>query len=82
MEALWTALGKDRFRSIQINRYMTDMELDPWTSDSALYAAAAIAGAVWDPNSSDEKRKVYWEWWLSEAIETAYQHCKMVGSSG
>jgi len=74
VEALLVALGTERFGR-SINRYMTDAELDPFSTDSAAWAAAALAGPVWDRDSSDDKRKEFWEWWLSEAIEMAYQRC-------
>ena len=39
--ALYEALGRDPFRDIKIGADETDADLDPWCSDTALWAAAA-----------------------------------------
>jgi len=79
LEAVFASLGVDRFHNVIIDQNMTDTDLDPWCSDTALYAAAALAGPLWEPGSSSERRKEFWEWWLSEAILSAHQRCESSG---
>jgi hypothetical protein len=71
VEALMEVLGKDPFKGITIDEKTTDPGLDPWCSDTALWAAAAFAGRVGDVNSDLEKRETFWNWWLGTAIPTA-----------
>jgi hypothetical protein len=70
-EALMETLGRDSFKDVIIDEHDTDSDLDPWSSDTALWAAAAHAGRVGDPNSDLQKRQNFWEWWLMEAIPNA-----------
>jgi len=70
-EMLMEVLGRDPFKDVIIDEHDTDSDLDPWSSDTALWAAAAHAGRVGDPNSDLQKRQIFWEWWLMEAIPTA-----------
>ena len=73
VEALFEVSGREPFDEVIIDQSTTDSDLDPWCSDSALYAAAAYAGPVWDATSDSEKRREFWEWWLGEAVPTAWQ---------
>lgn len=47
--------------------------LHPVCSDTAMWAAAACAGPVWVATSDPERRRVFWEWWLKEAIPHALE---------
>lgn len=73
IEALFEAAGAHGFGTMIISRNETDANLDPWTSDPALWAAAAYAGPVWDPESDSIRRKEFWEWWLREALPAAWE---------
>lgn len=70
-EALMEILGRDPFNDIVISEDDTDSDLDPWCSDTVLWAAAAYSGRIGDPDSDLKKRQTFWEWWLREAIPTA-----------
>jgi hypothetical protein len=71
--AIHEALGRNPFDSADITDKDTDAELDPWCSDTALWAAAAYVGRVGDPNSDAGKRYEFWMWWLGEAIPAAWE---------
>ena len=53
-----------------------DEDLEPHQRDSAYLAAAADAGgSPWEPQSSADRRRDYWNWWLTEAVPAvARQH--------
>jgi Immunity protein Imm5 len=70
--ALIDALGRDPFEDMIMDGHSTDSDLDPWSSDTALWAAAAYSGRVGDQESDAAKRHKFWEWWLQEAIPTAW----------
>jgi hypothetical protein len=75
-EALMEVLGRDPFQDIVIDESSTDFDLDPWSSDTALWAVAAYAGQIGDLDSDTSKRQEFWEWWLQEAIPTAWNLSK------
>jgi len=46
-----------------------DEDLEPHQRDSAYLAAAADAGGPpWERRSSADRRRSYWNWWLTEAV--------------
>ena len=57
----------------------TNADLDPWSSDPALWAEMAYTGGVWDPASDLQRREEFWEWWLFEAIPQAWQKGRGAG---
>ena len=71
IEAVWSCAGVDRFAGLQLSDSMSDADLDPWTTDCAVFAAAAFAGPIWEPKSSDSSRLTFWHWWLREGIPGA-----------
>ena len=72
LEALFTAFGEERFEGVIITGVSTDDDLDPWSSDTALWAVEAIAGPARDPGSDSAKRLEFWTWWLTEAVPAAW----------
>lgn len=73
LRALEEILSKNPFDGALIDDDTTDSDLDPWCSDTALYAASAYAGPVWEKGSDTVKRREFWNWWLTDAIPTASQ---------
>ncbi len=72
IEALFEASGTYTFNTAYNYEGETDVDLDPWSSDAALYAAIALSGAVWNVDQDYAKRSEFWEWWLLEAIPSLY----------
>ncbi|MEP6776385.1 MAG: Imm5 family immunity protein [Chloroflexota bacterium] len=72
IEALFEASGTYTFNTAYNYEGETDIDLDPWSSDAALYAAIALSGAVWNVEQAYAKRSEFWEWWLLEAIPSLY----------
>ncbi len=67
-QALHEALGHDPFAGILIDDSDTDAALDPWCSDTALWACDAFAG----PDRTNIKQsELFWTWWLTEAVPVA-----------
>jgi len=73
VQALLEVVGRDPFEKVTITELSSDRDLDPWCSDTALWAAAASSGKVGDPQSDLVKRRDFWEWWLTEAIPLSWQ---------
>lgn len=73
IEAVFYVTGLDRWEGVEIGAHENDADLDPWSSDTALYAAAAYSGAPWNETSNHDRRLEFWLWWLSEAISEAWQ---------
>jgi hypothetical protein len=73
VKALAETLNRISFRDAILNTASTDRELDPWSSDTAKYAAAAFSGPVWVLLSDYSRRKTFWEWWLGSAIPAAWR---------
>ena len=71
VESLLAVLGKAPFDEVRVDQNSTDDDLDPWSSDTAHWAAAAYAGRVGDVSSDSSKRQEFWEWWLQDAIPQA-----------
>lgn len=81
VEATFCATGIDRWETIEIGTSEDDADLDPWSSDTASWAAAAYAGVPWEEASSAVRRLEFWRWWLSEAILKAWQETYTSSSS-
>lgn len=74
IKTLSTALWDERFDPTSIDYTLTNEDLDPDYTDSALFASYAYAnGSVWEEDSNDKKRLEFWEWWLTEAVPKAWQ---------
>ena len=72
VSALYEVLGRDPFGDIEIVNIHSDADLDPWSSDTALWGAAAYAGRVGDPTSDEARRHLFWTWWLADAVPMAW----------
>ncbi len=73
VKALAETMDRDTFLDAIITDASTDRDLDPWSSDTALYAAGAFGGPVWGPVSDTSRRQLFWEWWLGTAIPVAWR---------
>jgi len=73
VKALAETLNRTNFRDVILAASSTDRELDPWSSDTAKYAASAFSGPVWVPLPDYSRRKTFWEWWLGSAIPAAWR---------
>lgn len=71
VETLFAVLGRPPFDGVLVEEYDTDADLDPWSSDPALWAVTAYAGGAWEQTSDANKRREFWEWWLTEAIPSS-----------
>ncbi len=72
-KALCTALFDEKFDPFHINYELTDADVDPYDSDAAFAAAVAYAGGtIWNTDSISSKRREFWEWWLGEAVPSAW----------
>jgi len=72
--ALVTALDDEDFDPAHLDPTLTDASCDAYTVDAAFWAATATAaGSIWEPASSPTRRRAFWEWWLDEAVPTAWQ---------
>ena len=80
IEALFEASGTYTFNTAYNYEGETDIDLDPWSSDAALYAAMALSGAVWNVAQDYGKRNEFWEWWLLEAIPSLYSETGCQGT--
>lgn len=72
VEALFATLGRPPFDNVPIDENHTD-DLDPWCSEPALWAAIAYAGGLWEKDSDADKRREFWDWWLTKAIPAVLQ---------
>jgi hypothetical protein len=84
VEALFETIGMHRyFDSIEMDENTTDDWLDPWSSDTAKWAAFAYAERSHDSASDIAKRREFWDWWLFKAIpaawDTSYRHQGTIG---
>jgi hypothetical protein len=69
--ALREALGEDPFEGVTMGERTTDADLDPWSSDAAVFAVGAVAGAAWEADADPDGRRDFWDWWLSAAVPAA-----------
>lgn len=70
-ECLFEASGKHRFDFYHHKPSETNNAIDPTSTDTALWAADAYAGPFGDETSSNELRREFWVWWLTEALPEA-----------
>jgi len=80
IEALFEASGTYTFNTAYNYEGETDIDLDPWSSDAALYAAIALSGAVWNVDQDYARRAEFWEWWLLQAIPSLYSESGCQGT--
>jgi hypothetical protein len=66
VQAMNEVLGQDPFHAVSLRNATSDAELDPATSDTARWAAAAYSG----PDA--RRRGEFWQWWLYEAVPLAW----------
>lgn len=73
VKALFVALQDEQFEYTDINFQRTDADVDVYDLDASYFAAAAYAnGSIWEPESDSAKRRKFWEWWLNEAVPSAW----------
>jgi hypothetical protein len=72
VQALFETIGMRSLDGLSLSATDTDDWLDPWSSDTAKWAAIAYAGTTAEATSGSEKRREFWEWWLLEAIPAAW----------
>jgi hypothetical protein len=72
VEALFAVLDRPPFNQADIGESDTDADLDPWSSDTALWAVTAYSGGTWEASADLSKRQEFWSWWLKKAIPTAW----------
>jgi len=67
-----TALGDEALNPKEVHPDLDDDDVEPEEHDPSYFAAAVRAGGPpWDPASSVERRRAFWEWWLAEAVPAA-----------
>jgi hypothetical protein len=75
LRALDVARGDEPCDLPRPDSAVRDEDLQPRQRDSAYLAAAAAAGgAPWEPRSSADRRRDYWNWWLAEAVPSVARH--------
>jgi hypothetical protein len=74
IQALFEVLGRDPFEGIELlPDEFKHSDLDPWCSDTAIWAEVALTDPGPFVDSDDFKRKEFWTWWLKDAIPMALQ---------
>jgi len=66
VECLFEASGVHTFSGI--NPAKTEADLDPWSTDTAGWAASSYAGPWYDSASDPKRRREFWDWWITEAV--------------
>lgn len=72
IEGLFETLGVDRLIDISLTEDDTDDVLDPWSSDTAKWAAAAYSGQVGSARTNLTKRREFWDTWLTVGLPRAW----------
>jgi hypothetical protein len=68
-----TALRDEKFNPDNLEEEIVDDLLDPYEWDASLYASAAYSsGFVWEEQSNALQRREFWEWYLTEAVPSAW----------
>jgi hypothetical protein len=74
IQALGTAIGDELFSPGDMDYSVKDDAVDPYETDAAWCAACVYAhGSRWDQASDAERRREFWEWWLTEAVLRAWK---------
>lgn len=72
-QALWITVGDTEIFPDHIDYTLNDDKRDPDSQDPAYYAAMALAeGRVGESKAYKDKRRAFWEWWLDEAVPSAW----------
>jgi hypothetical protein len=72
IQAIREALSEWHFGCAQLSDESTDLDVDPYDSDSPFCAAVAYSGgAPWEESSDADKRLEFWAWWLTSVVRTA-----------
>lgn len=70
-EAAMEICKKIPYKGMELNEEEDDFYVDIWVGDTAFWAASAYAGRFGAPDLDPEKNKIFWTWWLEEAISKA-----------
>jgi hypothetical protein len=70
IEALFESSSLYRIDSAHVTQQDTDNDLDDTCSDTAHWAEIAVTRNF---KSDVNKRRLFWEWWLQEAIPSAWE---------
>jgi hypothetical protein len=73
INAITTAKFDNRFGNNDKAPDAIDDDFDPYEWDASYYASGAVAGFKWIEGASVEKRRKFWEWYLTEAVPQAYK---------
>ncbi len=70
VEALYAVGGRPPFGGASIDRFTTDFDLDPWTSDTVSWSSGAYGLELWviDSKRRCSSRLKFWTWWLTECL--------------
>ena len=60
------------FNQLDYNEYTTDADIKCGRYDTALWASLSVAGHVGEPDSNKEARREFWHWWLTTALQLAW----------
>jgi len=72
-QVISVALDDEIFDENGADAEITDRDVDPHDLDVACSAASVYAnGPVWVPTSDPGRRRLFWEWWLEEAVPRAW----------
>ena len=67
--ALTIAVEDEPIDAPHVKLDLTDADVDAYEGDGAFEACLAYTGGPpWHPESSAEKRREFWEWWLLQAV--------------
>ncbi len=73
VKALAENLDRVALEGLQLSATATDRDVDPWSADTAQYAAMAFSGPVWTSEHDISRRQAFWEWWLGSAVPSAWR---------
>ncbi|HEU5400233.1 MAG TPA: Imm5 family immunity protein [Terriglobales bacterium] len=72
IQAVRDSLSEKHFGCEQVTDESTDLNIEPYDSDSSCFAAVAYSGgAPWEKSSDPHKRLEFWTWWLTSAVRAA-----------
>jgi hypothetical protein len=72
-QVLAAALWDERFDPGVTSFAVTDLDVNPTDLDASYFTAYIhCGGGTWDEQSDPEKRREFWEWWLTHAVPTAF----------